>query len=108
MQIWGAAILVPSFALWGVARIQLGKSFAVRAQAKELVTHGLYARIRNPIYLFGSLMILGIFLLLGMPLLLLVFLVLIPLQLFRIRKEERVLEAKFGELYRQYKQRTWF
>jgi protein-S-isoprenylcysteine O-methyltransferase Ste14 len=107
MRILGAALLIPSFALWGFARIQLGKSFAVRAQARELVTRGLYARIRNPIYLFGSWIILGMFLLLGIPLLLLVFIVLIPLQLFRIGREEKVLEEKFGEVYRQYKRQTW-
>jgi protein-S-isoprenylcysteine O-methyltransferase Ste14 len=108
MRLCGAAILILSFPLWALARIQLGESFAVRAQARTLVTHGLYARIRNPIYLFGSFMIVGMFLLLGMPLLLLVFLVIIPLQLFRIRREEKVLEGKFGESYRRYKRQTWF
>jgi protein-S-isoprenylcysteine O-methyltransferase Ste14 len=33
---------------------------------------------------------------------------LIPLQVFRVRKEEQVLEAKFGDAYRHYKRRTWF
>jgi hypothetical protein len=39
----GAAISVPSFFLWMLARHQLGDSFAVRAEAKKLVTHGLYS-----------------------------------------------------------------
>jgi protein-S-isoprenylcysteine O-methyltransferase Ste14 len=33
---------------------------------------------------------------------------LIPLQRFRVRKEEQVLEAKFGNAYRDYKRKTWF
>ncbi|MGH9393392.1 MAG: methyltransferase family protein [Terriglobales bacterium] len=42
------------------------------------------------------------------PWLLLVFVVLIPMQRLRVRQEEQVLEAKFGEAYRQYKSKTWF
>ena len=61
-RVLGIVLLIPSVLLWFLARIQLGSSFSVRPQAKELVTHGLYSRIRNPIYLFGSLAILGIIL----------------------------------------------
>ncbi len=108
MRIAGAILAIPSFVLWFVARVQLGKSFSITPQAKELVTHGLYSKIRNPVYLFGSLIIAGIFLYIGRPELLWLFAVLIPLQLFRIKKEEKVLEEKFGETYLEYKKRTWF
>jgi protein-S-isoprenylcysteine O-methyltransferase Ste14 len=107
-RILGIIVLIPSSALWALARLQLGRSFAVRAQARELVTHGLYSRIRNPIYLFGSLGILGIILYAGHPRFLWVFVLLVPLQLFRIRREEKVLQEKFGEAYLEYKKRTWF
>src|SRR5579884_2934612 len=66
-RVAGVCMATVSFALWSVARFQLGKSFAVRAQAKHLVTHGLYSKIRNPIYVFGSLFIFGYILLLGRP-----------------------------------------
>jgi protein-S-isoprenylcysteine O-methyltransferase Ste14 len=87
---------------------QLGTSFTAKAEARNLVTHGLYSKIRNPIYLFGSIAIIGIFLFLGRPYLLLIFVVLIPLQLFRMRKETKVLEEKFGDEYRNYRRATWF
>jgi len=108
LRIAGTILAIPSLALWFVARVQLGKSFSITPQAKELVTHGLYSKIRNPVYLFGSLLIAGIFLYIGRPWLLLLFVLLIPLQLFRIKKEERVLQEKFGETYLQYKKSTWF
>ncbi len=108
MRIVGAALVIPSFTLWFVARVQLGKSFSITPQARELVTHGLYSKIRNPVYLFGSLLIAGIFLYIGKPELLWLFGVLIPVQLFRIKKEEKVLQEKFGETYLQYKKNTWF
>jgi hypothetical protein len=48
--------------LFVTARLQLGKSFAVTPQAKELVTLGLYSRIPNPIYVFVDVMIFGLIL----------------------------------------------
>jgi protein-S-isoprenylcysteine O-methyltransferase Ste14 len=50
----GVAITVPAYCLWALARLQLGTSFAIRAQAKELVARGLYSKIQNPVYLFPA------------------------------------------------------
>jgi protein-S-isoprenylcysteine O-methyltransferase Ste14 len=108
MQTAGLVLLIVGFVLWTVARFQLGISFTVTAQARQLVSRGLYSRIRNPIYTFGSWVIAGLILLLGRPLWLLIFVVIIPLQIWRARKEATVLEAKFGEQYRAYRASTWF
>ena len=103
MRIEGAIIGLPSLALLIVARMPLGGSFSVRAKAQALVTHGLYSRIRNPIYVFGGLTIAGIFLFASMPRFLWVLVAIIPLQIYRARQEEQVLAAKFGNEYRAYK-----
>jgi protein-S-isoprenylcysteine O-methyltransferase Ste14 len=108
MQTLGVCLMVTGFPLWLVAHVQLGSSFTARAEARNLVTHGLYSRIRNPIYVFGSVGIAGVLMFLGRPYLLLIFVVLIPLQLFRMRNETKVLEAKFGDEYRSYRRATWF
>jgi protein-S-isoprenylcysteine O-methyltransferase Ste14 len=107
-RIAGVAIGLPSLALLVLARIELGGSFSVRPKAQALVTHGLYSRIRNPIYVFGGLAIAGAFLYINQPVYLLIFVVLIPLQIYRARQESKVLEARFGDEYRQYKSRSWF
>ena len=105
----GAVVIgLPSLALLVLARIQLGGSFSVRPKAQALVTHGLYSRIRNPIYLFGALAIAGVLLYMNQPLYLWLFVVLIPLQIYRAHKEGKVLDARFGDEYRQYKSGTWF
>ena len=107
-RIAGLVIGLPSALLLVLARIELGGSFSVGPRAQTLVTHGLYSRIRNPIYLFGGLAIAGAFLYINQALYLWVFVVLIPLQIYRARQEGKVLEARFGDEYRQYKSRTWF
>ena len=104
----GTALFIVGFALISVARAQLGEAFSLTPQARVLVTRGLYARIRNPVYVFGTLAVLGVVLYLGEPKLLLMFAVLIPVQVLRARAEGRVLEARFGDEYRRYKQQTWF
>jgi protein-S-isoprenylcysteine O-methyltransferase Ste14 len=108
VRIAGAVIGVPSLALLILARIQLGGSFSVRAKAQALVTHGLYSRIRNPIYVFAAVAVAGIILFVGAPKLLWAMAALVPLQIYRARNEEKVLAAKFGDEYRAYKARTWF
>jgi protein-S-isoprenylcysteine O-methyltransferase Ste14 len=104
----GLALLVPSAVLLTVARIQLGRAFSIRAKGNLLVTTGVYARIRNPIYLFGSLMMAGIVLWLNRPWVLLAFLVLVPFQVVRSRNEAKALAARFGEQYLAYRERSWF
>lgn len=108
MQIVGACVLLVGFVFWTVARFQLGASLTVSAQAKKLVTRGLYSKIRNPIYVFGSCVIAGIILIMARPLWLLVFVLIIPLQIWRAKKESSVLESAFGDEYRSYRAKTWF
>ena len=91
-----------------VARATLGRSFSVRAKATELVTTGIYSRIRNPIYLSGLIFITGIILIVRKPVVAVLLVVIIPMQIIRARREAAVLEAKFGDAYREYRSRTWF
>jgi protein-S-isoprenylcysteine O-methyltransferase Ste14 len=104
----GAALAVVSLALVAKARRDLGRSFSVKAQPKGLVTHGLYARLRHPMYLFVDLAVVGLSLALARPLLLVIVFVAVPIHIYRSRKEDRLLEEKFGEAYRDYRKHTWF
>jgi protein-S-isoprenylcysteine O-methyltransferase Ste14 len=91
-----------------VSRYQLGRSFSIRAEAHRLVTHGIYSKIRNPIYVFGTLLFAGFVLVIHRPILWLGVLAIAVTQTFRARREARVLEAAFGEAYRDYHRQTWF
>ncbi len=104
----GALISVPAFILWMTARKQLGASFSVRAEARKLVTHGIYSKIRNPIYIFGGLAFVGGFVALGWYIWAAIFVAINFGQFLRIKREEQVLTNAFGDEYRAYKARTWF
>jgi len=108
LRVAGLVLLFLGLLFLTIARFQLGNSFSLTPQARELVTRGLYSRIRNPVYVFGSIAILGLILYIERPWFLLVFLAIVPLQFFRARAESRVLEVHFGDEYRLYKSGTWF
>jgi protein-S-isoprenylcysteine O-methyltransferase Ste14 len=90
-----------------IAHYQLGSSFSVRAEAHHLVTHGIYSKIRNPIYVFGMLLIAGFVLASHRPRLWLILPIVIIVQVVRARREAHVLESAFGDAYRQYRRKTW-
>ena len=107
LRVAGVTLMVPGLVLWGIAHVQLGDSFAIGAEARQLVTRGIYSRFRNPIYLFGGIGLAGFMLTIEQPILLLAFVVLVPMQIVRSRREARVLEEKFGDEYREYARRAW-
>jgi protein-S-isoprenylcysteine O-methyltransferase Ste14 len=104
----GSVLVIVGVAFIGVARYQLGKSFSIRPKARELVTHGLYSKIRNPIYVFGAMIILGLILVLQRPVLWVGLAAIVAIQTVRARREARVLEQAFGDSYREYRRKTWF
>ncbi|HEY1660136.1 MAG TPA: isoprenylcysteine carboxylmethyltransferase family protein [Candidatus Sulfotelmatobacter sp.] len=105
---FGTVLLLIGVIGLAAARYQLGRSFAVRAEAHQLVTRGIYSRIRNPIYVFGAILIAGVILILHRPALCLFLIAIIILQVVRAHREARVLEAAFGDAYREYRRKTWF
>jgi protein-S-isoprenylcysteine O-methyltransferase Ste14 len=104
----GTTLVVLGIIGLAVARYQLGRSFAIRAEAYQLVTRGIYSKIRNPIYVSGTILFAGIVLIIHQPVGWLLVLAIIVLQTVRARREARVLEAAFGDAYREYRRKTWF
>jgi protein-S-isoprenylcysteine O-methyltransferase Ste14 len=96
------------FVLWITARVQLGRAFSVGARATELVTTGLYSKIRNPVYFFGGIAIVATAVAWGRWIWIVLTLLGIPMQMARAHKEAQVLAAAFGDDYRRYKAQTWF
>lgn len=74
------------------------------APQQTLITTGPFAFSRNPLYLGGNLlMFLGASFIIGSPMAIALTLVHLPLMDLFIRREERQLDAKFGDEWRSYK-----
>lgn len=104
----GTVLAIVGISVVGLARYQLGRSFSVTAKARQLVTSGIYSKIRNPIYVFGLVMLTGVALVLQESAFWLFLVIVVILQTVRARQESKVLEAAFGERYRDYRRKTWF
>jgi protein-S-isoprenylcysteine O-methyltransferase Ste14 len=100
-----SAITVP---FWFAARLQLGTSFSVRPDARKLVTHGLYSKLRHPVYVFGGLAWFGALLVLLGWRAVIIGLIVAAVEVIRARREERVLVEAFGAEYEAYRSTTWF
>ncbi len=104
----GLALVVACTPFWIAARLQLGASFSVRPEARRLVTTGLYAKLRHPVYVFGTPAVVGVLLaVLGWQALVIGAIV-VAVEVGRARREEAVLLEAFGAEYVAYRERTWF
>jgi protein-S-isoprenylcysteine O-methyltransferase Ste14 len=75
--------------------------------ATALVTGGIFARLRNPMYVGLTLLLTGLSILLASDWMLVMTIFFVPVIHFGVvRREERYLEVKFGDAYRQYKARV--
>lgn len=105
----GVALSGAGLALRIAAMMQLGSRFApVPAIQREhaLETRGLYSRIRHPGYLGAWLAALGGVLAFGSALGLVPVALMLAAFALRIRREERLLESRFGDEFRRWRART--
>jgi len=108
----GALLYFPGLALllWG--RLTLGRMYFVSTSfsaqlfaGHKLITHGIYAFLRHPMY--TGLVAAGVgTLLLYFTWTTLAFAVFAPFVLLRARREEAVLSAEFGEQWKDYASRV--
>ena len=72
-----------------------------------LVTEGIFKWLRNPMYVGVTLILAGLSILLASDWMLVMTIVFVPVIHFGVvKREERYLEAKFGDAYRQNKARV--
>lgn len=106
----GVALFAGGQALMVWAIYSLGQFFTAKIgilPGHKLVDTGPYARIRHPFYSGVLLSMIGFPAIFGSwvgPIAVVAFL---PLMIFRMNVEERLLEAEFGEAYETMKAETW-
>jgi protein-S-isoprenylcysteine O-methyltransferase Ste14 len=106
----GVALLAAGCALPISARntfIGIGTNVNPFEPARALATEGVYAYVRNPMYVGLAFIVTGLGIALASDWTLVM---LVPAMLLMhfgvVAREERYLEAKFGDVYRQYKARV--
>jgi protein-S-isoprenylcysteine O-methyltransferase Ste14 len=106
------AVLIAALAIWSAARgfmefRRMGTSVDPRKPVAALVTAGIFANTRNPLYQCQGLLLLA--LAVGFAsdwTMLLIVPWAIAMHVGVVLREERYLEAKFGDDYRRYKDRV--
>lgn len=102
----GAALIVAGLAMVALARRELGRQGQPTDPGRptsRLVTTGVFSVSRNPLYLGGISLLVGIALAFDLPWVLILLVPAIPVaQGVLIAPEERYLAARFGEEYRAY------
>jgi protein-S-isoprenylcysteine O-methyltransferase Ste14 len=108
-QIAGAILCIAGYGLFVAALMAFGDSWRVGVDDRQpgaLVTQGVFAISRNPIFVFLNLYTTGTFLING-TLIFLIFSVLLAAALhFQILQEERFLLKTYGDPYRSYLNHT--
>lgn len=102
----GLALTLTSIFLIVAAQRQMGKSWRIGIDSEnktDLVTTGLYSRVRNPIFLGMLLTILGFFLIFPTYIMLGILIVGYLLVNIQIRLEEEFLLSLHGETYAKFK-----
>lgn len=105
----GVLVMTAGIAVYGLALSAFGSSWRLgidRDRPGPLMTIGIFARSRNPIYLGLMLFKIGTFLVMGRLILLLLAIVGVVYFHFLIRREERFLTQHYGDAYRLYAQRV--
>jgi protein-S-isoprenylcysteine O-methyltransferase Ste14 len=99
----GAALAIPAMRGFRSA----GTHVEPWKPSTALVTGGIFGRLRNPMYVGLTLLLTGLSILLASDWMLVMTIIFVPVIHFGVvKREERYLEAKFGDAYRQYKARV--
>ena len=105
------SVMIVAFVVLNISAIRVmhraGTTVRLDRGTDHLVTDGPFSLTRNPLYLAGTMLVLGIGLVSGIAwFLLLAILAAFTVQKVTIEREERHLQARFGETYLDYSRRV--
>jgi len=108
-RVGGAVLVCAGLLIFGIALISFGDSWRIGIDRKTpaaLVTGGIFAISRNPIFVFLDFYLAGTFLINGTLIFLISAVLGILFLHFQILREERFLMEHYGDLYPKYCART--
>ncbi len=108
--VFGYLLLFAGLSIDIIAILTLRRSYSQTAQTRhenqKLLTHGIYRFIRDPIYLGVMLFSFSAPLIIRSLLGLLILIPIMPMLIYRIRIEEKILAKRFGKDYEEYARKT--
>ena len=110
MNVVGALIFIIGLVITVNAQMTLKRNYSGTLRIREghqLITHGIYKYVRHPVYTGTLLRIFAIPIYTTSLLGFLFALVGIPLFIYRIGVEEKMLIEEFGDEYLEYTKATW-
>src|SRR5262249_9802350 len=109
LKVMGVVAWMVGLVIYGLALRAMGDSWRIgidREAPGGLVTHGIFAWSRNPIYLGFEMGVIGTFLIQSRLIFLVITLVLAGVLSALIQREERFLTRTYGDTYRDYQSRV--
>ena len=109
LQRAGFLLALFSFSLLVSGYWALGNSWRIGIgdeERSDLITTGIFAYTRNPVYLFFFSFLAGLFLINGDYTLLFLYIVVSASLHLQVLREEKVLRRQFGEIYERYASQT--
>jgi len=110
MNVAGALLFFIGLAIRVSAAATLNRSYSATLEIRDdhrLVKHGLYQYVRHPIYTGLFLGVLAVPVYASSPLGFLIALMAIPLVIYRMGVEEKMLSEEYGDEYLEYMKATW-
>lgn len=104
----GIAVFLIGISFFVAARQQLGRNWSQTVSAKaepELVTSGPYRYARHPMYTGGIVACIGSAIVVGGPFVFM-FVTLVPIFLWRVGAEDKLMQRQFPDAYPEYRNRT--
>jgi protein-S-isoprenylcysteine O-methyltransferase Ste14 len=111
LKIAGAVINITGLVMWWWAKRTLASNWNIgfgKPKINQLVTHGIYSKIRHPIYWGVNLTFLGLIFLFPNIWFSILGVLIIIYFFFRMRVENNYLSRELGVRYGNYKKITWF
>jgi len=105
LLVLGAGLMIRAFQALGLKRA-FGKELFLPQSESKLVTEGVYAHTRNPLYLSATLLFLGWFFVTRLTPLLFLTILFLAHFLLIAKWEERELRERFGREYEKYRDRV--
>jgi len=109
VNVVGLVLFLIGIVIRSAGKRTLGKYYSSRLRTlpnHRLIKHGIYKHVRHPFYLGVIIHSIGIPMVFSSLYGFLLMLGLIPLILYRIKIEEKMLIEKFGDEYREYVKET--